>query len=64
MSGFLLYKEISLISNQIIFKTINLLSRDEARHAGYLNKFLYNLDSQLILNLLNKKKNIFFFNPD
>jgi len=40
-SGFLLYKELSRrLRTKALAESFNLMSRDEARHAGFLNKAL------------------------
>ena len=54
-SGFLLYKELSRnLKNQnpLLAEGFALMSRDEARHAGFLNKAMS--DFNLILDLINR----------
>ena len=70
-SGFLLYKEISRNlrkSNPLLAEGFSFMSRDEARHAGFLNKamsdFNISLDFmvflQRLVNILSLHLNLFF----
>lgn len=65
-SGFLLYKELSrrLKSiNPIIAECFLLMSRDEARHAGFLNKAMADFNLSLDLGFLTKTRKYTFFSP-
>ncbi len=65
-SGFLLYKELSRrlhISNPIIAECFLLMSRDEARHAGFLNKAMGDFNLSLDLGFLTKSRKYTFFAP-
>lgn len=65
-SGFLLYKELGRKlkhSSPLIAECFNLMSRDEARHAGFLNKAMSDFNLQLDLGFLTKSKNYTFFKP-
>uniref|UniRef100_A0A8E7PFS7 Probable magnesium-protoporphyrin IX monomethyl ester [oxidative] cyclase n=1 Tax=Betaphycus gelatinus TaxID=1191690 RepID=A0A8E7PFS7_9FLOR len=65
-SGFLLYKELSrrLQSiNPIIAECFLLMSRDEARHAGFLNKAIGDFNRSLDLGFLTKSRKYTFFSP-
>ncbi|MBE9080373.1 magnesium-protoporphyrin IX monomethyl ester (oxidative) cyclase [Romeria aff. gracilis LEGE 07310] len=65
-SGFLLYKELSRRLKQdspVLAECFNLMSRDEARHAGFLNKALSDFNLQLDLGFLTKSKSYTFFKP-
>lgn len=65
-SGFLLYKELSRRlqkSNPIIAECFLLMSRDEARHAGFLNKAIGDFDLSLDLGFLTKSRKYTFFSP-
>ena len=51
-SGFLLYKELGRRlkdKNPLLAEGFNLMSRDEARHAGFLNKAMSDFNLQLDL---------------
>lgn len=66
-SGFLLYKELSRrIKDQspVLAECFNLMSRDEARHAGFLNKAMSDFNLQLDLGFLTKSKQYTFFEPE
>jgi magnesium-protoporphyrin IX monomethyl ester (oxidative) cyclase len=66
-SGFLLYKELSRrIKDQspVLAECFNLMSRDEARHAGFLNKAMSDFNLQLDLGFLTKSKKYTFFEPE
>uniref|UniRef100_A0A1G4P0L7 Magnesium-protoporphyrin IX monomethyl ester [oxidative] cyclase n=1 Tax=Trichogloeopsis pedicellata TaxID=1495610 RepID=A0A1G4P0L7_9FLOR len=65
-SGFLLYKELSRRlekSNPIIAECFLLMSRDEARHAGFLNKAMGDFNLALDLGFLTKSRKYTFFSP-
>ncbi|MEM9089643.1 MAG: magnesium-protoporphyrin IX monomethyl ester (oxidative) cyclase [Cyanobacteria bacterium P01_F01_bin.53] len=65
-SGFLLYKELARKlkgRNPILAEGFSLMSRDEARHAGFLNKAMSDFDLQLDLGFLTKSKSYTFFKP-
>lgn len=65
-SGFLLYKELSrrLKSvSPIVAECFLLMSRDEARHAGFLNKAMGDFNLSLDLGFLTKARKYTFFSP-
>lgn len=65
-SGFLLYKELGRRlqkKNPILAECFALMSRDEARHAGFLNKALEDFNSSIQLSSLAKKRKYTFFKP-
>lgn len=65
-SGFLLYKELSrrlTKSNPILAECFLLMSRDEARHAGFLNKAISDFNVSLDLGFLTKSRKYTFFSP-
>uniref|UniRef100_Q6B8U1 Magnesium-protoporphyrin IX monomethyl ester [oxidative] cyclase n=1 Tax=Gracilaria tenuistipitata var. liui TaxID=285951 RepID=ACSF_GRATL len=65
-SGFLLYKELSRKldkSNPVIAECFLLMSRDEARHAGFLNKAMSDFNLSLDLGFLTKSRKYTFFAP-
>ncbi|MFM2304592.1 MAG: magnesium-protoporphyrin monomethyl ester (oxidative) cyclase [Cyanobacteriota bacterium] len=65
-SGFLLYKEASSRlkeKNPILAKCFHLLSRDEARHAGFLNRAMADFGLSLDLPRLSKNRNYTFIKP-
>ena len=65
-SGFLLYKELGRRikdTNPVLAECFNLMSRDEARHAGFLNKAMSDFNLQLDLGFLTKSKKYTFFKP-
>uniref|UniRef100_A0A1Z1MBD6 Magnesium-protoporphyrin IX monomethyl ester [oxidative] cyclase n=1 Tax=Vertebrata thuyoides TaxID=2006970 RepID=A0A1Z1MBD6_9FLOR len=65
-SGFLLYKELSRRlskSNPILAECFLLMSRDEARHAGFLNKAIGDFNISLDLGFLTKSRKYTFFSP-
>merc|ERR1711907_322762 len=65
-SGFLLYKELGRrlkSTNPVIAKIFSLMSRDEARHAGFLNKALSDFNLALDLGFLTKNREYTFFKP-
>ncbi|MGD1941934.1 MAG: magnesium-protoporphyrin IX monomethyl ester (oxidative) cyclase [Leptolyngbyaceae cyanobacterium] len=65
-SGFLLYKELGRRikdKSPVVAECFNLISRDEARHAGFLNKAMSDFNLQLDLGFLTKSKKYTFFKP-
>jgi len=65
-SGFLLYKEMGRrLKDQspLVAECFTLMSRDEARHAGFLNKAMSDFNLQLDLGFLTKSKKYTFFKP-
>uniref|UniRef100_A0A6U9R8D7 magnesium-protoporphyrin IX monomethyl ester (oxidative) cyclase n=1 Tax=Picocystis salinarum TaxID=88271 RepID=A0A6U9R8D7_9CHLO len=65
-SGFLLYKELGRrlkTINPVVAEIFTLMSRDEARHAGFLNKALSDFDLALDLGFLTKNRKYTFFAP-
>jgi magnesium-protoporphyrin IX monomethyl ester (oxidative) cyclase len=65
-SGFLLYKELGRRlkdRSPVLAECFNLMSRDEARHAGFLNKAMSDFNLQLDLGFLTKSKQYTFFKP-
>jgi magnesium-protoporphyrin IX monomethyl ester (oxidative) cyclase len=65
-SGFLLYKEMSRrlkTSNPLLAEGFALMSRDEARHAGFLNKSLSDFNLSLDLGFLTSSKKYTYFKP-
>lgn len=65
-SGFLLYKELSRKlkdKSPLLAECFLLMSRDEARHAGFLNKAMSDFNLQLDLGFLTKSKKYTFFKP-
>ncbi len=65
-SGFLLYKELSRKlknRNPILAEGFALMSRDEARHAGFLNKALSDFNLSLDLGFLTSSKKYTYFKP-
>ena len=65
-SGFLLYKELGRRlkgKNPVLAEIFTLMSRDEARHAGFLNKALSDFDLSLDLGFLTKSRDYTFFKP-
>lgn len=65
-SGFLLYKELSRrlqTTNPIVAECFLLMSRDEARHAGFLNKAIGDFNLSLDLGFLTKSRKYTFFSP-
>jgi len=66
-SGFLLFKELShrlKKSNPLLSEAFALLARDEARHAGFLNKAMADFGLSLDLTDLTKKRSYTFFPPE
>jgi magnesium-protoporphyrin IX monomethyl ester (oxidative) cyclase len=65
-SGFLLYKEMSRKlknRNPLLAEGFALMSRDEARHAGFLNKALSDFNLTLDLGFLTSSKKYTYFKP-
>jgi magnesium-protoporphyrin IX monomethyl ester (oxidative) cyclase len=65
-SGFLLYKELGRRlkdKNPLLAECFNLMSRDEARHAGFLNKAMSDFSLSLDLGFLTKNHKYTFFKP-
>jgi magnesium-protoporphyrin IX monomethyl ester (oxidative) cyclase len=65
-SGFLLYKELSRKlkdKSPVLAECFSLMSRDEARHAGFLNKAMSDFNLQLDLGFLTKSRSYTFFQP-
>jgi magnesium-protoporphyrin IX monomethyl ester (oxidative) cyclase len=65
-SGFLLYKELSRKlkdKSPVLAECFSLMSRDEARHAGFLNKAMADFNLQLDLGFLTKSRSYTYFQP-
>jgi magnesium-protoporphyrin IX monomethyl ester (oxidative) cyclase len=65
-SGFLLYKEISRNlkkHNSLLAEGFSFMARDEARHAGFLNKAMSDFNISLDLGFLTKTRKYTFFAP-
>lgn len=65
-SGFLLYKELGRRlkkTNPVVAEIFTLMSRDEARHAGFLNKAMSDFDLALDLGFLTRTRKYTFFKP-
>uniref|UniRef100_A0A1X9PTM8 Magnesium-protoporphyrin IX monomethyl ester [oxidative] cyclase n=1 Tax=Bulboplastis apyrenoidosa TaxID=1070855 RepID=A0A1X9PTM8_9RHOD len=65
-SGFLLYKELARRlqeTNPVLSECFLLMSRDEARHAGFLNKAMGDFNVSLDLGFLTKNRKYTFFSP-
>ncbi|WP_072621012.1 magnesium-protoporphyrin IX monomethyl ester (oxidative) cyclase [Spirulina major] len=65
-SGFLLYKELGRrlkTKNPLLAEGFTLMSRDEARHAGFLNKAMSDFNLSLDLGFLTKSRSYTFFKP-
>jgi magnesium-protoporphyrin IX monomethyl ester (oxidative) cyclase len=65
-SGFLLYKELGRRlkeTNPVVAEIFTLLSRDEARHAGFINKAMSDFGLALDLGFLTKNRKYTFFKP-
>ena len=65
-SGFLLYKELGRRlknKNPLLAEGFELMSRDEARHAGFLNKAMTDFKLSLDLGFLTKSRSYTFFKP-
>ena len=66
-SGFLLFKELSRKlkgRNPILAEIFHLMARDEARHAGFLNKAMSDFNISLDLGYLTKNRTYTFFKPE
>ncbi|MBW4467754.1 MAG: magnesium-protoporphyrin IX monomethyl ester (oxidative) cyclase [Pegethrix bostrychoides GSE-TBD4-15B] len=66
-SGFLLFKELSRKlkdRNPTLAEAFGLLARDEARHAGFLNKAMADFGLSLDLGYLTKTRTYTFFPPE
>jgi magnesium-protoporphyrin IX monomethyl ester (oxidative) cyclase len=66
-SGFLLFKELSRKlkdRNPLLSEAFSLLARDEARHAGFLNKAMADFGVSLDLGHLTKHRTYTFFPPE
>ncbi|WP_088891745.1 magnesium-protoporphyrin IX monomethyl ester (oxidative) cyclase [Leptolyngbya ohadii] len=66
-SGFLLFKELSRKlknRNPILAEMFHLMARDEARHAGFLNKAMGDFNRTLDLGYLTKARSYTFFPID
>ena len=66
-SGFLLFKELSRQlkdRNPILAEAFHLLARDEARHAGFINKAMSDFNLSLDLGYLTKNRTYTFFKPE
>lgn len=66
-SGFLLFKELSRQlkgRNPILAEIFHLMARDEARHAGFLNKAMSDFNISLDLGYLTKNRTYTFFKPE
>ena len=65
-SGFLLYKELSRrikTKNPLLAECFAHMARDEARHAGFLNKAMSDFGLQLDLGFLTANKAYTYFKP-
>merc|ERR1711871_732431 len=65
-SGFLLYKELSRrikAKNPLLAECFAHMARDEARHAGFLNKSMSDFGLQLDLGFLTANKDYTYFKP-
>ena len=66
-SGFILFKEISRRikdKNPLLAEIFSLMARDEARHAGFLNKAMSDFNISLDLGYLTKHRVYTFFKPE
>ena len=66
-SGFLLFKELSRqLKNRspLLSEAFQLLARDEARHAGFINKAMADFNLSLDLGFLTKHRSYTFFKPE
>jgi len=66
-SGFLLFKELSRQlkgRNPVLAEAFGLLARDEARHAGFINKAMVDFGLSLDLSYLTKERTYTFFPPE
>ena len=65
-SGFLLYKELGRRlkdKSPLLAECFTLMSRDEARHSGFLNKALSDFNLALDLGFLTQNRSYTFFKP-
>ena len=65
-SGFLLYKELARKLKEktpLLAEGFLLMSRDEARHAGFLNKAMADFNLTLDLGFMTKNRRYTFFKP-
>lgn len=65
-SGFLLYKEVARCiknENPLLAECFRLMSRDEARHAGFLNRALADSGVSLDLSFMTKARKYTFLKP-
>ncbi|MCU0565748.1 MAG: magnesium-protoporphyrin IX monomethyl ester (oxidative) cyclase [Oculatellaceae cyanobacterium Prado106] len=65
-SGFLLYKELARKlkdKSPLVAECFSLMSRDEARHAGFLNKAMSDFNLSLDLGFLTQHRSYTFFKP-
>uniref|UniRef100_A0A061SFX3 magnesium-protoporphyrin IX monomethyl ester (oxidative) cyclase n=1 Tax=Tetraselmis sp. GSL018 TaxID=582737 RepID=A0A061SFX3_9CHLO len=65
-SGFLLYKELGRRLKDTaptVAEIFTLMSRDEARHAGFINKAMSDFNLALDLGFLTKNRTYTFFKP-
>jgi magnesium-protoporphyrin IX monomethyl ester (oxidative) cyclase len=66
-SGFLLFKELSRRlkdRNPLLAEMFHLMARDEARHAGFINKAMADFNLSLDLGQLSKARTYTFFPID
>ncbi|MFN5501875.1 MAG: magnesium-protoporphyrin IX monomethyl ester (oxidative) cyclase, partial [Pseudanabaena sp.] len=66
-SGFLLFKELSRQlgdRSPLLAEAFSLMARDEARHAGFLNKAMKDFNLSLDLVNMTKKRSYTFFKPE
>lgn len=66
-SGFILFKEISRRiknENPFLSQIFGLMARDEARHAGFLNKAMSDFNISLDLGYLTQHRTYTFFKPE
>ncbi|TVR13377.1 MAG: magnesium-protoporphyrin IX monomethyl ester (oxidative) cyclase [Phormidium sp. GEM2.Bin31] len=66
-SGFLLFKELSRKlkgRNPRLAEIFSLMARDEARHAGFLNKAMSDFNIRLDLGYLTRNRSYTFFKPE
>ncbi|MGE5656645.1 MAG: magnesium-protoporphyrin IX monomethyl ester (oxidative) cyclase [Actinomycetota bacterium] len=66
-SGFLLFKELSRQlkgRSPLLSEAFHLLARDEARHAGFINKAMADFQLSLDLGFLTKHRTYTFFKPE
>jgi magnesium-protoporphyrin IX monomethyl ester (oxidative) cyclase len=66
-SGFILFKELSRRlkdRNPMLAEIFHLMARDEARHAGFINKAMSDFNISLDLGYLTKHRVYTFFKPE